>query len=268
MDKELVRAHIGDVRDAVHEQAPRSRPAGLGTCIGQAVLVLLLLLLPQPGSAAELQDVTIPISSTSFATAGVRVAKELGLFEKNGLAARFVVMDSANGATAALISGAAQIVQSGPGELVAARSRLQPVVAGADLYKGLSASLVLSADAVRRSGTDPAATIDQRLKALDGMVIASPSATSSYTVAFRLAAESVGAKIRFTTMAQPAMAAALQAGAIGGMISGAPFWSVPVASGAGVLWISGPRGDLPPQYTPASSVSIQALESTVRSNPA
>ena len=242
--------------------------ARIGVSSFRTLALILPLLLAQPGQAAELQTITIPISSTSFATAGVRIAKELGLFEKNGLAAKIVVMDSANGATAALISGAAKVVQSGPGELVAARSRGQPVVAVADLYKGLSASLVLSADAVRRSGVGPAAAVDQRLKALDGVDIASPSATSSYTVAFRLAAEAAGAKIRFTYMAQPAMTAALQAGAIGGMISGAPFWSVPVASGAGVLWISGPRGDLPAQFMPASSVSLQTLESTARTDPA
>ena len=125
---------------------------------------------------------------------------------------KIFAMDSANAATAALIAGSAPVVLSGPGELVAAVARSQPVVLVADVYRGFGASLVLSNAVAARTG--------------------------------------VGAKIRFTYMAQPAMVAALENGAVEGMIASAPFWGFPVARKAGVLWLSGPKGELPPENMP------------------
>lgn len=233
----------------------------------RTLLSMPLLAAPVAARADAMRDVTLPISSTSFATAGLRVARELGLYERNGLNVRIVVMDSANAATSALISRSVDVVQSGPGELIAARARGQPVVTFADAYRGLSASLVLSKAAAGRAGVAPDAPAAARLKALDGLLVASPSATSAYTVSYRMAAEEAGARIRFTYMAQPAMAAALEADAVAGIIAGAPFWSGPVVRGTGILWISGPRGDLPPQNTPVSSVDLQCLESTAERDP-
>lgn len=213
------------------------------------------------------RDITIPVSSFSFASVVVRAAKELGLFEQNGLNARIVAMDSANVATSALIAGSAEVVVSGPGELIAAQARGQPVVLVVDVYRGFGASLVLAKAAAARSGVEASAPVAQRLKALDGLVIASPSATSSFTVAFKGAAEAVGAKLRFVYMAQPAMAAALENGAIQGMVASAPFWGFPVSRGGGVLWLSGPRGELPAQFMPVSTTSIQAMQPFAAANP-
>ncbi len=163
---------------------------------------------------------------------------------------KIFAMDSANAATAALIAGSAPVVLSGPGELVAAVARSQPVVLVADVYRGFGASLVLSNAVAARTGVDTAAPWRDRLRALDGLLIASASATSSYTVSYKGAADGVGAKIRFTYMAQPAMVAALENGAVEGMIASAPFWGFPVARKAGVLWLSGPKGELPPENMP------------------
>ena len=214
-----------------------------------------------------LRDIAIPISSFSFVSAGLRLANALGLFAKNGLNLKIIVMDSANAAAGALISGSAEIIMAGAGEQIAARSRGQPIVLVTDIYSGLGASLVLSKSAAARTGIDPAAPPAQRIKALDGLIIASPSATSSYTVAFKGAAEALGAKMRFTYMAQPAMLPALETGAIQGMIAGAPFWGFPVTKGAGLLWLSGPRRDLPDNNLPISSGSLQAMQPFAEANP-
>lgn len=219
-----------------------------------------------PALAAP-REITIPISSLSFATAGIRIAKELGLFEKHGLSARIVTMDSGNAATSALISRSVEVVLSGPGELVAARARGQRIVAIADAYRGLSASLLLSTEAAEKSGIGAGASVAARLKALDGLTIAAPSATSSYTVSFKGAAEDQRARIKFTYMAQPAMVAALETGAIQGFIAGAPFWGVPVAKGRAVLWLSGPKAELPRRNMPVSTVSLQAMSDVADADP-
>ena len=214
-----------------------------------------------------LRDITIPVSSFSFATAAVRVAQSLGLFAKNGLNARIVAMDSANAALSALIAGSAEVVVAGPGELIAAQARGQKVQLLVDVYRGFGASLVLAKAVAARTGIDSAAPAAERLKALDGLLIASASATSSYTASYKGAAQAAGARIRFTYMTQPAMAVALETGAIQGMIASAPFWGLPVARGSGVLWLSGPKAELPPENMPASSTSIQVMQPFADANP-
>jgi ABC-type nitrate/sulfonate/bicarbonate transport system substrate-binding protein len=68
-------------------------------------------------------------------------------------------------------------------------------------------------------------------------------------------------------MGQPAMAAALESGAIQGYSAAAPFWAIPVTKGTGVLWISGPRGELPEASTPASAGNMQVMRDFAEANP-
>lgn len=226
----------------------------------------LLLAATRAAGAAELREVTIPIASTAFGTSLLQAAKELGLFEKQGLKANIVVAESGNAALTALIAGSAQAAEGASGELIASRTHGQRVVAIADIYRGFTGSVILSNAAVKGLGVSPDAPLKARLKALDGLIIASPSATSIYTLSYRKAAEAEGAKIRFTSMAQPAMAAALETGAIQGMAAASPFWNGPVAKGSAVVWINGPRGDLPQQYAPVSSALVLVLESTAQND--
>jgi ABC-type nitrate/sulfonate/bicarbonate transport system substrate-binding protein len=238
--------------------------------LSRAPLYLLAALIPAltgTAFAEQARDVSMGLASTSFATAPARIAKELGLYEKHGLEPRFTVMDNASAATTALISRSVNAALSGPGELVIAQARGQKVVVLANIYAGLSGSLVLSKSVADKLGTAPSAPIAERLKALDGLVIASPSATGAYTVALRGAAKSAGANIRFTYMALAAMPAALESGAVQGFIAGAPFWAFPIRKGSGILWISGPKAELPPENMPASSANLQVFSDFAAANP-
>jgi ABC-type nitrate/sulfonate/bicarbonate transport system substrate-binding protein len=217
--------------------------------------------------AQTLQEVTIALSSYSFGTAGARMAKDMGLFEKHGIDAKLVLMDTANATTSALISGSMKVALSGSGELVVAQARGQKVVAIVNTFAGLSASIVLSKATVDKLGISPSAPLADRLKALDGLLIASTSPTSTATVSFKTAAQKAGATIRFTYMGQPAMAAALESGAVQGYSAAAPFWAIPVTKGIGMLWIGGPRGELPPESTPASAGNMQVMRDFAEANP-
>jgi ABC-type nitrate/sulfonate/bicarbonate transport system substrate-binding protein len=241
-----------------------ARPSRRLVLAGAGATVLARAARAQTGA----RDITIPVSSFSFATAGVRAAQLLGVFSNNGLNPKIVNMDSANAATAALIGGSVEVVVSGPGELVAANARGQNVVVVANTYRGFGGSLILSKAAAASTGIDPSAPPAERFKALDGLVIASATPTSGYTASFKGAAEAYGAKIRFTYMAQQPMIAALESGAVKGMIASAPYWDFPVARGTGVLWLSGPKGELPDRNTPGSSDDIQAMRPFAEANPA
>jgi ABC-type nitrate/sulfonate/bicarbonate transport system substrate-binding protein len=219
--------------------------------------------LAQPAREA----VTIGLASSSLAVASGRIAKELGLFEKHGLDARFVIMDNSSAAIAGLLSGSFPATISGVPELVIAQSRGQNVVAIATTYGGFATSLVLSSTAVDKLGVQSTAPVKERLKALDGLRIATASATAIGSITFKNAVRAAGATVRLVTLTQPAMPAALESGAVDGFLSSAPFWAVPVAKGKGVLWISGPQGEFPAEFTPRMTAQLQMKRDYAEAHP-
>ena len=182
----------------------------------------------------------------TFAAAPPRIAEHMGLFAKHGLRRSSSPWTSGSGATTALISGSVEAIVGGPGEHVAAAARGQEIVAIANLYQGLGGSLALSNAAVEKTGISPDAPAEERLKALDGLLIGSSSATSSYTVAVKSAAEAVGATVRFTYMPQTTTPTATETGAIDGFMASAPVWSIPVDQGHGRALAERSRRRLPP----------------------
>ena len=241
----------------------------------RALLVALLAagvtsLLPAHGAWAQTgaaTSVTIALSSNAFPYGGLFIAEKAGLFAKHGLQPKIVVMDSGNAAMTALIANSAQFSASGPGEVLAARSRGQNVVIVGNFYRGLSASVVLSNAVADKLNVAANAPVQQRLRALDGLTIAAPSATSAYLHPVKAGAEEAGAKVKFVYMAQPAMVAALKSGAIQAMIAASPYASVAVAQSGGVVWISGPKGEFPPKVQPSSSACLQTSEQYAAANP-
>jgi ABC-type nitrate/sulfonate/bicarbonate transport system substrate-binding protein len=212
------------------------------------------------------REVTIGLSSTSLGTAAPRIAKELGLFTKYGIDPKFIVMESGNAAVAALVSRSVDYSVAGPGDFVMAKARGQNLVVLANSYNGLVATLVLAKAVADRLGVSPGAPVNERLRALDGLIIGSPSATSVVTTAFGGSAKAAGANIRFTYMSQQAMPAALESGAVQGYGASAPFWAFPVVKGVGVLWINGPKGEVPPEFAPSMSTQLQAAREFAEAN--
>ena len=235
----------------------RSVLAGLGAT----------LFAPTVRAATELRELSIPISSVSFASAPVRAAVELGCFARNGLKVTTPVLDSGSNITTALISGSIQVALGGPGEQVAAAARGQPIVVLTNVYWGQPGTLIFSRDVAEKSGVSPTAPVKERYRVLEGLNIASVSPSSPFTVSFKGAADAFGVKINFVYMGQPAMYAALETGAVKGYTGSAPIWGRSVASGRGVEWISAPRGDLPDANVPRAATSLQALRPFAEANP-
>ena len=229
-----------------------------------APLALAWPLTASPAHAEEtLQEAIIAVSSTSFVLAGVLLGQQAGLFERHGLKLRIVVMDSGNAAMAALLSGSVPFAVAGPSDVLTARARGQDVVIVANLYAGLAGSVVLGKSVVEKLNVAVKAPLKERLHALDGLVIAVPSATSALLAPIRAAAEEAGAKVRFIYMAQGTMPAALEKNAIQGMVASYPFAGVPVLHGTGVIWVDGPGGELPADVLPASSSCVQTTSTFI-----
>jgi ABC-type nitrate/sulfonate/bicarbonate transport system substrate-binding protein len=233
---------------------------------GIAAVALLVGLTGAAGAQAP-QEVAIGLASRSFVSSGPRIADEMGLFAKHGIKPKFGVIDGANGTLTALISKSIDVAMSGTPDAIAAQARGQKVVVIANTCAGLSGSLVLSKSAAERLGVSATAPAAERLKALNGLTIASTSPTSSFTVSYGGASRAVGADVKFTYMALPAMVAALESGAIDGYIGTAPFWVRSVQKSGAVMWLSGPKGELPPEYTPASCANLQVMRDYADAHP-
>jgi ABC-type nitrate/sulfonate/bicarbonate transport system substrate-binding protein len=231
------------------------------------VIAAAILAMARAARAQPARDITMSLPSRSLVAASPRIADELGLFAAHGLKPKFTYMDSANASTLALISRSVDVAMSGTADAVAAQARGQKVLIIANTFAGLSGNLVLSKAVSDKLAVSASAPIAERLKALDGLLIASTSATSSFTISYGASARSVQANIRFTYMGLPAMVAALETGAVQGIIATAPFWTVPVVKGSGVLWIAGPKGELPADLLPASAADLQVMRDYANANP-
>ena len=203
--------------------------------------------------AEDLRQLKVAVSSTSFAMGSVRIGMEAGLFAKRGLQLNIVVMDSGSATMAALFSHSADLVIAGVGEMLAARAHGLDVALVNNNYHNFAGWVVLGKAAAAKLAVKPDAPLHDRLKALDGLTIAVPSATSALLAPVRSAAVDAGGNAHYTYMSQPAMVAAVESGAVDGMIASFPFAGRPVVRGTGVLWIDGVRGDLPASSMPASS---------------
>ena len=222
--------------------------------------------LAAPRAARAAEELKLAVSSSSFVLGGVMIGIQAGLFEKNGLDLRIVVMDSGNAALSATISGSVPFSVAGPPDVLTARARGQDLVIVGSLYAGFAGSVVIAKAVADRLGVSPAAPVNERLRALDGIVLAVPSATSVLLAPVRQGVAEAGGKARFIYMAQGAMAAALEKDAVGGMVASYPFAGTPIVRGSGVLWIDGPGGELPADVTPSSSSTVQATRSYIAAN--
>jgi ABC-type nitrate/sulfonate/bicarbonate transport system substrate-binding protein len=240
---------------------------GISKTLRGCIVVMSLLAVATATSAQQMQDVSIALGSVGFGTAPARIAKQLGLYEKHRINAKIVVMDSGAAATTALVSRSTDTALSGSGELVAAEGRGQKIAIIANVYNGSSGTLVISKAVAERLGIPATAPAIERLKALSGLVIASPGPASAYTATLKGAAASAGISIRFTYMSPQTMASAFEAGAIQGYIAGAPSWAPPVVKGTGIVWISGPKKEFPPENMPVSAGSLQAMRDFAEANP-
>mgnify|MGYP001023464581 CR=1 FL=1 len=228
-----------------------------------ALISWLAVSLPAVGQ--ELLKVSILQSSASLPASTARLANELGLFKKHGLDATIGAAETGSVAMSALVSGSVQFITSGSSDSILAFGRGQRAVTLTTTYHGFSAVLVLSKTAVEKIGVSASAPVEQRLKALDGLTIASTSASSPFTIAVKASAAAVGANIKLVYMAQPAMVAALKTGVVDGISVAAPFYAQPPREGFGTIWISGPKGEF--LVSPANSTMLIAMRNFASSNP-
>jgi len=215
---------------------------------------------------AEEQTLKIAMASNSFAFGGLRIAEHAGLFQKNGINPVLTVMENANASISALLSGSVDLAISAPDDVLFAAAKGQPIAIVLNLFRGLNGSLIVSKSLANRSGVLADASLDEKLRALNGATIAVPSPTS-VLIPIKAPVEAAGGSLTFTYMGQPLMAAALQNGAVDAIMAGSPYWEAAVSSGDATLWLNGPAGEFPEEVTPNSVTVMSTLSSYAAENP-
>jgi ABC-type nitrate/sulfonate/bicarbonate transport system substrate-binding protein len=231
-------------------------------------LFAAVLALASGVAAQEKKQIVIGTSSSSIPAGAARIAKEMGLFEKHGVDARVTALETGITATSGLLSGSLDFVTTGPSDVVLAQANGQDIVALTSVYRGFAANIVVSKEKMERAGVTPNSSVADRLKAMNGLTIASTSAGSTFTVGLKGATEGAGAKVNVTYMSQPAMIAAFQRGAIDGFTVSSPYYVQPIALGTAWMWISGPRGDFPKLNAPINSAVVITRRETAAKDPA
>ncbi len=201
---------------------------------------------------ASLTNVTLIIPSLSANQALGFIALKAGIFKKNGLNVKTVNAGTGALAVEALTGGSGQFVVTGSADLFSAAKSGQHLFILAKASSGLSTQVVLTSAGVKKTGLTPSAPLAQRIKALNGLTIASPSAASSWTAQAAKAAATQGATIKFTYVQENSMAAAMQAGKIDGLVAAPPWSTEALYAKTGTLWLSGPGGTFPGGYAVSS----------------
>ena len=208
----------------------------LGAAAGLAIAV--------PSVAQQPIKVGIALSSFSIAQGLSFIAQDGGFFKKEGLDVTLIDARTGAGAIQAALSGNVQLATGSLDSTLNATAQGKLVHVPLRLYSGQPGYLVISKKFADASKVSANAPIAERLKALNGATLASPSQSSTYTVMLKQATDAAGVKATITFVASEGMVAALSTNNVDGVIVSSPYAEMAVAQG-NVLWVDGPKGEFP-----------------------
>jgi ABC-type nitrate/sulfonate/bicarbonate transport system substrate-binding protein len=180
------------------------------------------------------------------------IARGSGTFNKAGLTPAWTNVATASGTLAALTSCEADIVYLTPSTPIVAAASGRPVNLFACGTRRVTTFVYISkatADKLATRGVTPQSPIADRIKALKGLTIGSQSSGGPTEIFLRIALQSVGLSpntdVKYQSGTSDALAAAFKAGQIVANASAPPSPFLAQFDGTGVIWVSGPGGDVP-----------------------
>lgn len=215
-----------------------------------AVAVLLVLVAGCGQAGQEAKKITIASAPNVFLSA-LYVAKDDGLFAKEGLTVEIVEVESGNDSIAALASGQAQYADVGFEDLAELRKAGDDsVVMAHDILNRVTLTLVMRKEVAERKNVTAASPLRDRLSALKGLKIGITSPGSPTDTYMRYYLASVGLDPERDVELVPlgggsALLAALEKGQIDAYHLSPPTPYVAAEKGFGVVLIDGPKGEVP-----------------------
>jgi NitT/TauT family transport system substrate-binding protein len=212
-----------------------------------AALAVAVLAAAPPGRAQTLQS-SLALPTTSLTFSAAYVADDLGLWTKQGLEVKGVIIAGV-GSPNAVIAGSVDFTITTASTFLRAASRGQRMLAVANLLERPMVEVVLRKDLADAAGFDAAAPVAARARLLKGRTIAVDGIYTVIHAFLQVVALKGGldpeTEMHVAPMVAPNMPAALDTKAIDGFSASLPWTSGAVALGKAVLIASGPRGDLP-----------------------
>jgi NitT/TauT family transport system substrate-binding protein len=195
--------------------------------------------------AAELTDVVLANPSVTISLSASYLAEDLGIFEKNGLRVKVIVIPGV-GATNAVISGSADFVEASSTSITRAAAHGQRLLVIAETSNRPSVQIALRKSIADAGRFEAAAPLEKRAALLRGHTIAvdgTGSLVDGYLLFMLKRAGIDAASLQIPTMQPVNMLAAFETGQIDGFAMPPPWPLVPVMQGKAVLIASGPHGD-------------------------
>jgi NitT/TauT family transport system substrate-binding protein len=197
---------------------------------------------------ARAEDTILALPTVSLTFTAVYVAQDLGLWEKQNLTVKSVVIQGV-GSPNAVIAGSVDFTVTTASTFGRAAARGQRLLVIANLLNRPMMELVLSKSVADAAHFNPEAPLAERAKILKGKIIAIDGVATNLHAYAQLVALRGGLDpdkdMQFAPMASTNMPAALKSRAIDAFTASLPWTIDAVQSGAAVMVASSPRGDLP-----------------------
>lgn len=211
----------------------------------------------------KLTDLVLANPSITISLSASYLAEDLGIFQKNGLNVKVVVIPGV-GATNAIISGSADFVEASSTSITRAAAHGQRLLVIAETSDRPSVQIALRKTVAEAGHFDPAAPLEKRVALLRGHVIAvdgTGSLVDGYLLFMLKRAGIDPSTMQIPTMQPVNMLAAFQTGQIDGFAMPPPWPLVPVMQDKAVLVASGPNGD-PSDLAPFANSVIATRPTT------
>jgi NitT/TauT family transport system substrate-binding protein len=218
----------------------------------RAAIAFILAALSQSADAqqAGAEDAVLAVPNVALTFAPGYLAEDLGLFAKQGLNVKSVVI-AGIGSANAVISGSADFAEISGATLTRAAARGQRMLGLVSTLNRPTIQIVLRKEVAAAAGFDPRAALDKRVQVLRSRTIAVDSINSVIHAYVLLLARRAGVNpddIRIAPMAPNNAMAAYQTRQVDGFAMSMPWPLQPVLDGSAVVVASGSDGDPPDMY--------------------
>jgi NitT/TauT family transport system substrate-binding protein len=204
------------------------------------------LALAQPGPA----KVTLSLGSDGYWYLLHYITEGAGLYKAEGIAVDVVRFSSGSKIIASVLGGSADASMVNIGNSTLAIQKGGDIATLTTLYTVMPFAVVLSKDAAKKTGINAAMPLDERIKRLKGLRIATTGPGSGTDQFIRTLFVARGMdpdkEVTLQTLGDGGtMLAAMEVKAIDGFVLGAPTTNQAVQKGLGKIAISGMSGEVP-----------------------
>ncbi len=236
------------------------------------VLAVLLTAASTPANAqAQRQKVTLAVAADSLQYSLMYLAVDGGGFAQEGLNPEMVVFDSGTRQSAAIISGSADFGPIGMIHAIKASAAGGNLIAVSRLFDILDLYIVLSNDALKKSGITAGMPINEKVSRLKGLRIGITGPGSTVDTAVRSLFKARGMdpdrEAQLLPLGAPAnMIAALEKGATDAFAYPAPYPSIAEQRGLGKVAVD-PFNDQIPEVNGVPYLVVVAGRETLEKKP-